>query len=342
MIYIRTDMNQTIATGHVMRCLSIADAAKVAGEETTFILADTQAEKLIESRGHHVIILGTKWNDMDQELPIIESLIQTNQIKSILIDSYQVTKPYLARLSAHTRILYMDDLNAFMYPVNTLICYANYYKKYNYPAHYSATELYLGPRYAPLRKEFADRPPKIIKQKVENLLLMSGGSDPCGLLPKLLEALPPKSFRRIDVICGIYNSEYDNLQKKYASRQNIHIQKSVSNIENYMQEADLAVSAGGTTLYELCAIGTPTISYAIVDNQLDNVTAFQDQNIIDYAGDTRKNIDITITSILHLITKYQDKFALRAERSQKMQNLVDGQGAFRIAQILKQSYTKFP
>ena len=51
MLYIRTDMNETIATGHMMRCLSIADAAKKQGQETVFLVADAQAQELLKKRG---------------------------------------------------------------------------------------------------------------------------------------------------------------------------------------------------------------------------------------------------------------------------------------------------
>lgn len=333
MIYIRTDMNNTIATGHVMRCLSIADAAKNAGEDTTFLLADEQAVGLIEKHGYHTIVLHTKWNDMEQELPILDTLIQTYQIKNMLIDSYQVTKTYLSRLSAQTKIFYIDDRNAFSYPVHALICYANYYEKFDYPSHYANTELYLGPQYAPLRTEFAFCNSKSIKPKAETLLLMSGGSDSYDVLPQLLENLSPEAFKHIDVICGIYHSRYDELKKKYAPHKSIHIQKAVSNIADYMKQADLAVSAGGTILYELCAVGTPAISYIIADNQWDNVVSFQNQNMIDYAGDMRENPAGTIQTILQKISEYKENFVLRTKRSQKMQSLVDGRGAFRIARI---------
>ena len=56
-----------------------------------------------------------------------------------------------------------------------------------------------------------------------------------------------------------------------------------------MQEADLAISAGGTTLYELCAVGTPTICYSMADNQLDNVRQFEKDGLMYYAGDARQD-----------------------------------------------------
>ena len=64
-LYIRADMNSEISTGHVMRCLSVADAAKRMGREAVFITADDQPKDLIESRGHRCIVLGSRWNDLE-------------------------------------------------------------------------------------------------------------------------------------------------------------------------------------------------------------------------------------------------------------------------------------
>ena len=91
MIFIRTDMNEKIATGHVMRCLSIADALKEQGKEVHFLLADEQAQNLIQSRGYESIVLHTVWNDMDSEIPVLLAAIDRYKITRILIDSYQVT-----------------------------------------------------------------------------------------------------------------------------------------------------------------------------------------------------------------------------------------------------------
>ena len=57
MLYIRVDMNDKIATGHMMRCLAVADAARMKGEDTTFILADWQAVELLRQRGYEFVVL---------------------------------------------------------------------------------------------------------------------------------------------------------------------------------------------------------------------------------------------------------------------------------------------
>ena len=329
MLYIRTDMNTQIATGHLMRCLAIADGAKVFGEDTTFLLADGQAVELIGERGYHSVVLHTKWNDLDGELEILERVICENRIKSLLVDSYQVTKHYLQSLSKLVTVIYIDDLNRFLYPVHTLICYGDYWRKFHYKEKYSNTNLFLGSKYIPLRQAFKNQEKKKIKPQVENLLFLSGGTDHFHLLEGFLEKLEKEKYQKIQVICGRYYDEYEKLRSQYVDFDHIHFHKGVRHMENYMMEADLAVSAGGTTLYELCACGTPTISYSFADNQTDTVLQLQEDERIDYAGDVR-NTNI-FENVMKLLSLYYDDFQLREERSRKMQESVDGKGAERIA-----------
>ena len=114
-IYIRADMNEIIATGHIMRCLAVADAAKEMGKETIFITADEKPVEMLRSRGYEPIILHTEWNNMESELESLILLIQKESITKLLVDSYQVTKEYLAKLEKYTEVYYLDDLDAFEY-----------------------------------------------------------------------------------------------------------------------------------------------------------------------------------------------------------------------------------
>ena len=173
MFYIRTDMNSIIATGHVMRCLSIADAMRKSGEEVTFILADTNPVELLSKRGYNYIVLNIKWNDMESELEELQKIFRERSIDKILIDSYQVTKFYLETVRKLVRIVYIDDLNAFDYPVDTLICYVNYWRKFSYEQRYNGTKLLLGTEYAPIREAFQNCERKYIKDKIENILILS-------------------------------------------------------------------------------------------------------------------------------------------------------------------------
>lgn len=332
MLYIRTDMNSVIATGHVMRCLAIADAAKSLGEDVTFILADAQAAELLGKHGYRTIIMNTQWDDMDSELPVIKQLIEKYEIKKILIDSYQVTENYLQNLFVMINISYIDDLNSFLYPVNNIICYANYWEKFKYTERYQNCRLFLGTKYVPLRKEFCGCEKKEISPQVKRILLLSGGADKYGVLSQILKRLNLDKYLQINVICGRFDTQYDLLKRQKAYVNNVKIYRAVSDIKRFMKEADLVISAGGTTLYELCAVGTPAISYSMADNQLDNVRKFHEDGIIDYAGDVRR--DDVVGNIERYLQLYNSNQKLRREKSKKMQKLVDGKGAWRIAKIL--------
>lgn len=332
MIFIRTDMNEKIATGHVMRCLSIADALKEQGEEVHFLLADEQAQNLIQSRGYESIVLHTVWNDMDSEIPVLLAAIDRYKITRILIDSYQVTLKYLTEIKKMVQIMYIDDLKLFCYPVDVVVCYANYWSRFYSRQNDPSTIFLLGTKYVPLRKVFWDCERKKITKGAGRLLLLSGGSDPYDFLEQTLMLLDLRVFQHIDVICGRYYPNYEELCGKYEKNSKISIHKSIPDIEKYMKNADMAVSAGGTTLYELCACGTPTISYSFADNQLDNVKQFASDGLIDYAGDLRyENVP---KKVMKLIEPYQKNLELRKQRSQEMQKLVDGKGAIRLAQKL--------
>lgn len=328
-LYIRADMNQTIATGHVMRCLSIADAARKMDIDTIFISADSEPAELIKERGYQLIVLNSDWKHMEQEVRQLSELVKKNKIDKLLIDSYQVTEKYLMSLSGMTETVYIDDLNAFFYPVNKIVRYANYYQKLDVKYKYHQSQLMLGCSYAPLRKEFRNLPKKIIKNHVENLLIVSGGSDNFDLIRKILVNIDKSQYEKICAVCGRYYGKFEELCQEYASYSNIYFYKAVDNLIDYMKWADVVISAGGTTLYELCAVGTPTITYSFADNQLDNVHQFADDEIMDYAGDAR--YDDVYFEIAHILNKYKDA-DYRKNKSVRMQQLVDGRGAQRIVE----------
>lgn len=332
MIYIRADMNEQIATGHIMRCLSIADALRGLGEPVRFILADEQAVSLLKQRGYDAIVLHTQWNCMEEELSVLSQVIRNEHIDKLLIDSYQVTQRYLAELSKMVTTFYIDDLNLFEYPVDVVICYANYWKKFQYKINDKRTTYLLGMKYVPLKQDFWNCEAKIISEKANNLLILTGGSDPFNVTEQILDSIDTYQFQIIDVICGIYNTNYNKFVKKYENNKNIKFHQAVNNIEQYMKKVDIAISAGGMTLYELCAIGTPAISFSFADNQLDNVRQFQEDGLIDYAGDAR--MDDIAETINQYLTRYRNDFELRKEKSEKMQKMVDGKGAERIARAI--------
>lgn len=101
-----------------------------------------------------------------------------------------------------------------------------------------------------------------------------------------------------------------------------------------MCSCDLAVSAGGTTLYELCALGIPTISFTMADNQLTNAKAFDSVQAIPYAGDIRFQQDEVLHRVLHFMTDMSQNFKSRKNAHETMSRFVDDRGSARIADAL--------
>lgn len=337
-LLIRVDMNNFIATGHVMRCLSIADAAIKQGVQVLFVSADECGRSVIEERGFNFISLGTEWNKMNEEIEKLSNIISFTCPDYILVDSYYVTSEYLGKLKNMCKVAYIDDLCNDIYPCDTLICYANYYRKYTYEKKYAVnTKLLLGSKYTPLREAFNIQTTKSISLIVKELLILSGGTDPFHFLKTFMKSVEERKgvWENVNlvVVCGVYNADYEEMVEYYGCNQNIEILRGIHNIEKYMQSADMAISAGGTSLYELCACGTPTICYTFADNQLDNAKSFHKDGVMIYAGDL-KSAEAVENIILQTEVLMQD-YNKRRSMSTKMKQLVDGKGAERIVRGLE-------
>lgn len=335
MLYFRTDCNEIIAMGHVMRCLSIADAAKELGTDCVFICADEKGKEVITSRGHEVIVLGTAYNNMDAELPALERVISERGIRNMVIDSYFVTENYLEKVKAlKVETSYIDDLNSFIYPVDNIICYANYYDKFKYNLNYPATRLLLGTGYAPIRKDYESLPEKQISDKIKKLLLLTGGSNNFNFFVKMLDQLKTGILDELDsvtIVCGKFDAYYSELTEKYGQNPKVKIYQSLPTLKEELTDADLVITAGGSTLYEICAVGVPAISYSFADNQLDNCKSFSNDGLIPYAGDLRTdNVPEVASNIISCLSDLKK----RIEISKQMQSKVDGTGARKIAMEL--------
>lgn len=338
-IGIRVDANETIATGHVMRCLAIAEELKQMGENPLFITADDFPGLLIEEKGFEVVSLRSDWRYMEKETEQIQKVIDRYHIGMLLVDSYYVTKTYFEKIHIFTRVIYIDDMGKDAYDVDAVVCYANYYKELALEEKYpSEIKLFLGTRYTPLRRAFSNLPPKEISIGLKRLLVLSGGTDPYDFLWKFSEKIAGsnlyETLEEIKIICGRYYQKYNELEEKFAGNKKICIYKAVENIEKFMLSADVAVTAAGVTSYELCAAGVPTISYVIADNQQKNAKAFHDDGIMECVGDLR--YESVLKRIVELLDgKYQD-YLYRERLSEAMRRKVDGKGAWRIAKGISQ------
>lgn len=334
MIFFRADANEQIATGHVMRCAAIAKELIDKGQEVCFLVADKVSEKVVESQGLPVIVLDKQWDDLNQEISLMCELLKQHRPDWLLIDSYYVTVEYFRELHKWTRIAYIDDLNQFRYECDMLINYSVYASDMNYEREYLNTKLLLGCKYVPLRKAFRDLQMHAIRKNVQDILLLTGGSDTYHVALNFVNeiAKQQKKWANITfhVVCGRFNSDMAELEQIARRLENIKIYPFVDGIEMLMQQADIAISAGGSTLYELCACGTPAITYCMADNQLRNIEKFAQLGLMKYSGDVRKHF--AYDRLFDQLNDLAKDPCTRSCYSDRMIRKVDGMGTMYIAE----------
>jgi UDP-2,4-diacetamido-2,4,6-trideoxy-beta-L-altropyranose hydrolase len=336
MIGIRADANETIASGHIMRCIAIAEQIKNRGESVIFITADHFSDALLDEKECKHVCLNSDWKEKNKELDILESCIREWSITTLLVDSYEVTMEYQKTLHQFVKIAYIDDLCLFSYPVDILINYAIDADKTAYTGMDNGTvQMLLGADYIPIRKEFEDK--KIqIKPKVKNVMVTTGGSDHYHISYLLTERISKmnqwKDINFHFIIGGFFDYEENEALESISNlNQNIVLHKNVKNMAEIMAVCDLAVSASGTTIAELCACGLPTVCFVIADNQLAGARAFERHGAVVFAGDIRENLNAGIDGIIESIECMRNNQEIREQYSNLASKLIDGKGASRIA-----------
>ncbi len=330
MIVIRADANPNIGMGHIMRCLSVADAASSSGHKVTFILADDGVANLVHSRGYETIVLHSDYREMDEELwPELNPEL-------IIVDSYFVTAKYLEKLRLKAPLVYIDDILSFPYPVDILVNYNAYAPFAGYHELYENSgveepRFILGSSYAPLRTMFRGLPKKEQKKSVENVLISTGGSDAEHIALSIVEAKP--TARTYHLLLGNMNEDKERIRALAKDNKHLVLHENVTDMKTLICSMDLAVSAAGSTLYEICACGVPLITYILADNQIPGAEAFEKLGLAVNLCDMRE-VEDPSRAILSSIEELADDFERRVDVGQKMQSMIDGFGADRMVEAI--------
>ncbi len=384
-LYFRTDGNCQIATGHLMRCLTLARACARRGAKVKFIVSDTESLTLLKERFAYdeefaVLCLYRSYQELPSEVPVLLSCLAEDvcaatetsdapddpscQKPWIFLDSYYASPAYFESLRKYFRVAYLDDRRSFDCPVDLLI---NYDTAEDCPYYTDAVHKLLGAPYTPLREQFY-APVYEVRPAARHVLLSTGGTDPYGVAGSLLAMIfPLKStvlvqddrvslsmqdltlLRSLDyhVLTSRANTHYEELMRLTKLYPSIHLHTNVTKVAALMASCDLAVSAGGTTLCELCAVGVPAVSFLMADNQRTAVETYSQLHLIPCAGDIRtpaahaggipseQNPDAsTLRQILSFLVTMAPDYGRRVTLSSSMRNFLDGRGAQKIASFL--------
>ena len=342
-VIVRADANKTVSMGHVMRCLSIADALKSIGASVLFVCAGSDAKELILRRGFDVSVLNTDFDKTIDELDKFTALIKKENPDLIICDGYYFSSSYFEKIGKLSKTVYIDDYSKDAYPVDVLINYNIYGDLTDYEGIYKKAgvklpKLLLGTDYAPLRKEFIDAKPISVKKAGPfEVLLSTGGSDPLHIAKNVADRYikKPAEGTRLNILAGPFSGDKKYIEKLAGEYpKSIKVWSGITDMPGFLGNFDFAMSAAGSTTYELARMGVPSVIFSIAENQdLINET-FDKKNLIKSAGNAQKHFDDTIDFLLNCIYTIEECYNERVMSSDALKRCVDGKGALRIANFL--------
>ncbi len=335
-IVIRADGNAEIGAGHLMRCLAIADEIRER-ERVVFWCADESGATQARARGYKALALGTDYRRMAQEVPLLEKAAGEGR-KAFLVDSYYIDAGYLQALRAYGSVYLLEDVPGHIRPVDGVINYNAFAREEDYRRIYgrrTSPRLYIGPAYVPLRRQFSESAGSMPQAgPVERVLVTTGGGDSGNIAGKILEKIEDIDCE-IHVVSGPYNPYGGWLDGYVSAHPRVKVHRQVTDMAGLMRGCDLAVTAGGTTVYELCALGVPFVCFSYAENQ-EALTAYVGQGDMGWnAGEFHHDPKGTLERIDSLVRQALARPGLRQRMSARARVLVDGRGAKRLAEALE-------
>jgi UDP-2,4-diacetamido-2,4,6-trideoxy-beta-L-altropyranose hydrolase len=361
-VAIRTDASLDIGSGHVMRCLTLADALKVQGADCHFICSAHSGHmiELIRQRGHavtalpqgqlsplmendpvsqplHAVWLGCDWQtDVEQMIAILTD----RQTDWLVVDHYALDERWEEALSPYYRKLFViDDLADRTHRCDLLLDQNLGRQPHDYaglvPTH---CQVLTGPHYALLRPEFAALRAYSLQRReaqpaLRQLLISMGGVDQPNATGQVLQALKTCALPadcRIIVVMGLTAPWLKNV-KELATQMpwSIEVVVNVSDMAQRMADSDLAIGAAGSTSWERCCLGLPTLMVVLAANQLPSAQALKNANaacLIVTVSDIATNLPLALKDLT--ISDRRSRMSLAAS------TVCDGNGVEQIIKVM--------
>jgi len=352
-IAFRVDASTEIGTGHIVRCLTLANALKEQGAHIRFISyhMPEYLQQMIVEHGHefnqimsqsHMTILDTlshaKWLGISQQEDAEESirLLNDNSWDWLVVDHYALDGQWESKLRKLVKnILVIDDIADRIHDCDVLLdqnLYTDMDARYIGKVPESC-KLLLGPRYALLRSEFKSmhNQAKIRIGSVKNLLIFFGGMDAGNYTLKAIQAIANlnKSRLNVNVVIGAQNPHRRQIELKCA-QYGFLCNVQTTRMAELMLEADLSIGAGGSAVWERCCLGLPTFTICIAENQSRQLQDAALQGLL-YAPEPRRDL---VSLIQRHISALMENKILRSNISRNGINTVDGLGALRVTSAM--------
>ena len=340
-LLIRADASAEIGTGHVMRCLALAQAWQDAGGKTTFLMAQStpSIEARLTAENCSVLSLSVMPGS-NEDADLTNEYASGIDAEWLVADGYAFGAKYQEQIRNRERkLLCVDDAGKCDRYVADIVLNQNLAAAHDlYPNYLPGTQLLLGPSFCLLRREFT--PWRKFQREIilrgHNVLVTLGGSTPVEGGVRVIEALGRARVEGLRAIFVVGGSSLDvaaleNCASKFPEK--ISIRRDVSNMAELMAHADVAISAAGSTCWELCLLGLPSILLDTADNQIPVAIELERDGCMVYAGSGHTvSPDDLARSLENLLASPE----ARQSMSRKSRQLVDGQGAERVVSAMRQ------
>lgn len=358
-IAFRADASPELGTGHVLRCLNLAKALNDKGAECIFVCRELpiylrekilsngiRVESLIRAEGAEQVPslpLSRKAIDSGIDIPWSADAEDTIRIISLMpvdwlvVDHYALDHRWEARLRKWVRrIMVIDDLADRMHECDLLLdqnLVKDAHDRYT-PLVPSSCAILIGPHYALLQSVYAQKRQNatLKSEPVRRILVSFGGSDQQNLNFKTVDAFLSlqRTDIKLDVVLGSNPEQEDLLRARVGSYENITIHGFLPDLSSLMIDSDLSVGAGGTTSWERCCLGLPSIVITLAENQVALARELHRRGAIRWLGmDNSVTQDSLASAIKHAL-----EGSSLSVWSAICKSLVDGTGAKRVASAL--------
>ncbi len=355
MIVFRTDASIEIGTGHVARCITLAKILQAQGKTCHFICRELPGNLIdfIESENLGVSrlpapvkladdiditsLLGVPWKHDANEC---KKILATLQVERVIVDHYGLDEQWENRVleSAAVKLMVIDDLANRKHHCDILLDQTLGRKKSDYDQLIPQSSVKLvGPKFALLRTEFSKLRNECLSRRkqmsLNKILITMGGIDKDNVTSQVLDVLNKCQLSadvKIVVVTGANFPHFAELRKLEAQLSlSVEILVNVTNMAEIMCEADLAIGAAGTTSWERCCMGLPSLALVLADNQIESANALDNAGAAIMVGDVRH------TGWKEVLERQVNRLKNSQELLNLSQNahlLCDGYGSIRVGE----------
>ncbi len=335
-LFIRADANTQIGSGHLMRCLALAQAWKKQGGNVTFI-SDCGSESLrnrITGEGFELVLIEKPCPDLADLETTFLVINNSSSIKPwVVLDGYHFDTEYQQRIKYNGNpLLVIDDTAHLNHYFADIILNQNINAENLNYSYEPGTKLLLGTDYVLLRDEFSfyQNWKREIPEVAKKILVTMGAGDANNVTLRVLDALDQVDIDglKIKVVAGASNPHLDIIRvAAKESRHRVELAIDVLNMSELMAWADLAVSAGGSTCWELAFNGVPSILIVTAENQKSIAEGLNKYNSAVNLGWYNKVTSEQIKNTFHILIS--DK-AKRNIMSNYGRRLINGKGKYKV------------